>query len=232
MATASNAPQLIDVDHELTRGTAARIIRAKARRLVGHGQFRSDDIPDIQQSLTLAVLKAIDRFDRDVADWAAFISTIVERRAAKLLDRRRSRTREHRYHVTSLSSLVPDEDGNQVPLGTQIGDEHREALTGTVPACPIAEAEVVQSVRLAMRELSPEQQQLCRELSESTLTEVARARGIPRRTLRGHVQKINDVFDRYGLRIFCEKPTPRSATQGKSKNRGTTKNSTEQRGDA
>lgn len=232
MTTTSNSPPQIDVDDELTRGTAARIIRAKARRLVGHGRFRSDDIPDIQQSLTLAVLKAIDRFDPSVADWAAFISTIVERRAAKLLNRRRSRTREHRYHVTSLSSLVPDEDGNQVPLGTQIGDEHREALTGKVQACPIAAGEIVQSVQLAMRDLSPEQQQLCLELSESTLTEVARARGVSRRTLRGHVQKINDIFDRYGFQIFCEKSTPRNAPQGKSKNRGTRKNSTEQRGDA
>lgn len=232
MTTATSSPQQIDITYELTKGTAARIIRAKARRLVGHGKFRSDDIPDIQQSLTLAVLKAIDRFDPSVAEWAVFISTIVERRAAKLLDHRRSRTREHRYHVTSLSSLVPDEDGNQVPLGTQIGDEHRESLTGKVQGCPIAEAEIVQSVRLAMQELSPEQQQLCRELSESTLTEVARVRGIPRRTLRGHVQKINEVFDRYGFQIFCEKSTPRKAPQGKSKNRGTRKNLTEQRGDA
>lgn len=232
MATTTDSPQPIDVDYELTRGTAARIIRAKARRLVGHGKFRNDDIPDIQQSMTLAVLKAIDRFDPRVAEWAAFISTIVERRAAKLLDRRRSRTREYRYHVTSLSSLVPDEDGNQVPLGTQIGEQHREALTGMVRPCPIATAEIVQSVQLAMRELSPEQQQLCRELSEGSLTEVARNRGIPRRTLRGHVQKINHVFDRYGFQIFREISTPRNAPRGKSKNRGTSKNSTEQRGDA
>ena len=96
----------------------------------------------------------------------------------------------------------------------------------------IAEAEVVRSVRLAMQELSPEQQQLCRELSEHTLTEVARLRGVPRRTLRGHVEKLNEFFGRYGFQVFCEKSPPRTASQGKSKNRGTRKNSNEERGEA
>lgn len=189
----------IDLDHELSRGAAARIIRHKARRLVGHGRLRSSDQDDIRQHLSLAVFLAADKFDPQEGDWAAFVSTVVERKAIKLLKRRKAIKREHRHHVTSLSSLVEDEDRQPVPLATQIGDPHRESLTGQYRSSDHELVEIADGVPVAWERLTEEQRQLCREVSEQTLTEVARDQDVPRRTLRSRMEKVVEVFVEEGF---------------------------------
>lgn len=103
---AVTAPE-IDLEHELTKGFAARYIRAKARRLVGHASLKTHDCEDIQQELTLAVWRAAPSFDPQAGDWKSFVSTIVERLAARyLIERRRAAARFPSRNAATL--LPPD----------------------------------------------------------------------------------------------------------------------------
>ena len=62
----------IDWSQELTHGFAARLIRLKAGKLVGHFGFRSTDMADIEQHLKLRLLERRQRFDASRPPWRAF----------------------------------------------------------------------------------------------------------------------------------------------------------------
>ena len=186
-------------EHELARGVTARIVRAKVRRLIGHGRFVRSDADDLQQQLALEVLEASATFDPAAGPWDAFVATVVERKAAQLLKHRKAEKREFRHHVVSLSSLVQDEEGQLVPLASLVGEEHREPFTGRYRVSDQERADIAEGVPVVLARLTPLQRRLCRGLQQRTLNEVAHEQGIPRRTLRDEAVLVAREFARHGF---------------------------------
>lgn len=211
----------IDLQHELTDGTAARMVRAKAKRLVGHQRLRSEDQRDIEQELMIAVFEAFPTFDAEVACWPAFVATIVERHASRILRDRKAQKRNPPGEVVSLSThFVESEGGGLVPLSDQIGGECRELLTGEyrLPEAELTEFQV--EVNDIVSGFPAELRDICERLSHQTVAEIARDLRIPRRTLRDRICDIRRRFVEAGFEDFPEKAPPSRARIVKSKNRG------------
>lgn len=200
----SESRTAMDLDRELANGEAARIIRRKARRMVGHQRLTSDDQPDIEQELMIAVFEAYPKFDPTVAEWPAFVSTVVERRAGKILRRRKARRRKPDQQPTSLSENVLDGDGDLVPLSTQLGDENREAMTGCFTANEQDLVDLRVDVDEFLAELPADLRELCQRLKRQSICEIARETGTPRRTLRDKVLQLKQRFIQAGFDDFLQ----------------------------
>lgn len=188
-AVTAPAPE-IDLDQELTKGFAARYIRAKARRLVGHASLKTHDCEDIQQELTLAVWRAAPSFDPQAGDWKSFVSTIVERLAARYLIERRRMKRRLGHEVGSLDVTILDADGVEVSLASQIPSDQREQTTGRYALSDQERAEAAHDVAVILAAAPRRTRELCEQLMHSTEREVIEQQGTTRRTLREHLKRL------------------------------------------
>jgi len=179
----------IDLDHEFTKGFAARYIRRKSRQLLGHASLRKSDRADVEQELKLEVWKAIPNFDPAAGDWRSFVATIVERQAEQLLIHRRAAKRNQNNAIESLDVLVTDADGVEVSLASQIGPDHRFSVTGVQQLDDLEHTELRIDVETILAPLTDDQRELLHELAELSQLDVASLRGISRRTLRGLLEQ-------------------------------------------
>jgi len=154
----------VDLNHELQDGFTARLIRLKARQLVGKAKLNLSDRQEIEQSLRILVVRRVRNFDPQVAHWNAFVTTIVERRVATILEARRSQKCEHQQNVISLSSAVLDEDGQSVELSRMIDGEMRDAVTGGVTRNDQDDWEVAEQVAHVLAKLPNHLRDLCERL--------------------------------------------------------------------
>jgi RNA polymerase sigma-70 factor (ECF subfamily) len=200
-----HAEKAIDLAQELANGFTATAIRRKAKRLVGHGRFTEADRPDIEHELKIAVFMAFDQFDPQVGHWNVFMTTVVERAAGKLLAQRKAEKREHTHNVASLSALVEDFDGELVPLSTQIGEEHREPMTGRVRRSDEESVDMAVDVDFELARLPPELRDLCESLKEKSVAEISRELGIPRSTLRDRICEIREYFEPGEIYCYLQK---------------------------
>ena len=179
----------INLDHEFSTGFTARYIRRKSRQLLGHASLRKSDRPDVEQELKVEVWKAIPNFDPAAGDWKSFVATVVERQAAQLLIRRRAEKRNVNNEIDSLDVLVTDADGVDVPLATQIGREHRSAVTGVYALDEFEQMEMRLDIETLLERLTETERRLVLELAECTQEEVAQTCGLSRRTVRGIIEQ-------------------------------------------
>lgn len=201
-----------DLNHELTQGFAARFIRRKSRQMLGHTGLREADRPDIEQYLLMSLWRAIPKFDASAGDWRAFVATVIERRADRFLKRRRALRRMDGVDVASLDVLVKDQDGVDVPLATQIGQQHREAVTGCQSTSDAERVEMSLDVEWMLESAAPRTRYLCEQLQTASDREVAEQEGINRRTIRKHLRRLRD---KYGDKEFQKIPKKRVAPASK-----------------
>lgn len=192
--TQTAVPQTLslDLDHEFSKGFTARYIRRKSRQLLGHASLRKSDRADVEQELKMEVWKAIPKFDPVEGNWRAFVATVVERQAEQFLKRRRAEKRNADNEIDSLDLLVTDADGVEVPLATQIGPEHRAAVTGVHVLDEHEQTELRLDVETLLEQLTETERQLVLDLAECTQEEVAQNRGLSRRTIRGILDQVRD----------------------------------------
>lgn len=195
----------IDLEHELTKGFAANLIRQKARQLVRRPEFTKSDGPDLQQEMRLRVIEAYPKFDPKVAHWNAFVTAVVERHVATILEYETAGKRFDEDGVESLNTLVADADGNMVQRAQTIGRDDRDRLTcEQTPA-----AEEISDLRLELEgieaDLPPELRIVFEGLKTKHVTELARELGIPRQTLVDRVHKLRAIFEERGLQDYFDK---------------------------
>lgn len=200
-ATAEDAPSPgrrphdnVDLNEQLTRGFAAKMIRQKAKQLVGHFGLTKSDREDLEQELKLALLERFDRFDPETANWEAFTTMIVDHRIASIIDERWAGKREFRHNVVSLATQVPDADGEQVELAQQIGDTHQERVTGVAAPDPTEAVELAHDLDVVCAKLPPDLRELAERLKYESVAQIARDMGISRRTLRDRIAKLREYF--------------------------------------
>lgn len=104
---------------------AAQLIRRKARELVARSGFSPSDRDDIEQELRLILLRRLDKFDPSVAHYNAFVTTVIERYSATILEHRCAESRFHRRYGGSLNQLVDDGDGNKIEMGAKLPEDQQ-----------------------------------------------------------------------------------------------------------
>ena len=72
--------------------------------------------------MTLRLLEAVPSFDETKAHWNAFVATVIERPAAKLVRNKKAEKRDHR-RATSLSLIVDHDEFGPIALSDVISQE-------------------------------------------------------------------------------------------------------------
>ena len=181
---------------------AARLIRRKARELSSRPGFSSSDRDEIEQQLRLILFKRLDKFDPAVAHYNAFVTTVVERYSATILEHRRAESRSHRRYGGSLNQMVDDGDGNQIEMGATIHEGQPSVRTGARFRSAEELSEMAADVATILAELPPEVADICHRLKRDSISVVARDLGIPRSTLRDLLNGVRSRFESSNMREY------------------------------
>lgn len=207
----------VDWSHELTHGFAARLIRLKAGKLVGHFGFRSTDMADIEQHLKLRLLERRQRYDANHTPWRAFVRTVVRQGVKALIRHRRTQKRmlqplanndnltDEQRRVQkqkpmwplSLSKEAEDSDGVPTTLHQLIDEADRGRRLCQVFVDPRQHWEVSEDCHELLLKLPDDDRRLCELLMQHSVAEVARQLGIPRSTLRNQIETLKGRFIAY-----------------------------------
>lgn len=95
---------------------ALRLIRRKAKQICRRLGFSRSDRPDLEQELALILLRRLAGFDPRRAHYNAFVTTVVERYTATILQHHAAGKRTYHRNGGSLHVTVTDGDGGAVEL--------------------------------------------------------------------------------------------------------------------
>jgi RNA polymerase sigma-70 factor (ECF subfamily) len=202
---------VIDLNHELTKGFAAKLIRRKAHQLVGRAAFSRSDRVDLEQEMKMRIWQRFSQFDPQKSHWNAFVTTIVERHVASILQKARRKKRFDGDMFTSLNERVEDCDGDLVELGTTLGQEPKEALTGRYVDTQDHLTELELDVAKLIGPLPEDLKKLCELLKLHNIKDAAREMGIPRTTAYSLISKLRQIFFDAGFGDFFPNSSSRAA---------------------
>jgi DNA-directed RNA polymerase specialized sigma24 family protein len=191
-----------DLGHELTQGFAGRYIRAKARLLVGKAGIKTSDRPDIEQELALALVERHSRFDPARGHWNAFVATVVERQAIKLLEARHTQKRLAGCRAASLNVSVTGPDGGRVEVSQLVAPKHASAISRNYSRPALDAFDLSSDIATVLAKLPWPVRQVCFRLQHEPMTEVARRLGRSRTALYRRVEQARLAFEHAGLRDF------------------------------
>jgi RNA polymerase sigma-70 factor (ECF subfamily) len=183
---------------------AVRLIRRKARQLVGRAGFVEADRHDIEQDMMIDLLRRLPRFDPAIAQRQTFIVRIVEHRVATIIEAQKAGLRDFRRCAGSLDERRADHDG-AAGDGPPVLDE-KEYLRGTLAA---VDRELdLHHLRIDLdrvfSDLPVDLRDLCVRLQASPVGGGAGARGGPRGTLYEAIERLRARFERAGLAVYLE----------------------------
>jgi RNA polymerase sigma-70 factor (ECF subfamily) len=181
---------------------AARLIKHKARQLVGKAGHTWDDVEDIEQDLTLDVLRRLSKYKPDRSQLNTFVALVVEHRIASLIAARKARMRDYRLCCCSLNDYLENEDGDTVERIETVDQEDYFRRTGRLSRTATELGDLALDIREVAGRLPPKLRELCRLLQTDTITKISRDTGVPRTTLYEGIKKLRAFFEDAGLREY------------------------------
>ena len=182
---------------------AVKLIQHKAYQLVGNAGFTDSDREDIEQDLLMDLLSRLPDYDPELAERATFITRIVNRRVARILEKRSAWRRDYRLNEFSLNEN-DWEDDNSVERHENIGEDEYLLRTGKQELPTNELRDLIIDVDRALEILPPEFRDLCERLKTKTVAEVSRDTGVPRSTIYEAIQKVREMFEEAGLRDYLK----------------------------
>ncbi len=192
-------------------GSTTELIGNAASRLLGMAGITRDDLPDVKQDLTIAVLESLHRFNPRRARFDAFVCMILVSKSVSILRRRTAGKRGSGRRNGSLNRLIVTDDGHVSEL----------AEVSPVCGCRNSECRCSQEARerldLAidlgevLASLPEDLRQLCEKLREHSLSSSARQLGISWGRARGMVKRLRVIFERAGLADYLQNREPAPA---------------------
>lgn len=182
---------------------AARLIRRKARQLVGQAGFTRSDMDDIEQELVLKLLKHRSAYDPAQSHWHAFVTTVVERHTATILRNKRMEKRDH-TRVCSLSIIVDDPINGPYELAQTIGRSELDRRLGLATRLDHDLAQLIQDLATVLADLPPAWREACERLKNDSISKVARDMGLPRSTLAYLLRCLRERFEAAGLADYLK----------------------------
>ena len=183
---------------------AVRLIRHKARRLVGSAGFVEADRHDLEQEMVIDLLRRLPRFDPTLAKRETFIARVVEHHVATIVESQKAGVRDYRCCAGSLDERRQDEEGAtpDVPPVLDFEEYRRETVAGA------GRDEELRALRIdltkVLADLPVDLRALCARLQTSTVSDVSRETGTPRGTVYEAIGKLRTRFARAGLAAYLE----------------------------
>jgi RNA polymerase sigma-70 factor (ECF subfamily) len=181
---------------------AARVIRHKAKHLVGTAGFTESDRDDLEQEMMLDVITRLPKFDANKGTPKTFVARIIERKISKLIRHRTTDMRDYRREAFSLNESVEDGDGGSIERGDLMSRESVDPVVATDSRTGAEEMAFLMDLETVLAGLPDHLRRLCEILKTGTISDAAREMGIPRTTLHDHVTKLRSLFEDAGLREY------------------------------
>ncbi|BBO66363.1 hypothetical protein DSCA_02930 [Desulfosarcina alkanivorans] len=181
---------------------AVRIIRYKARQLVGRVGFTESDRQDLEQEMVFDLLRRLPKFKPERAQRNTFIARVVEHKVATIIEAQKAGMRDYRLCSFSLNDRFENEEGGSVERIDTINQDDYLQRTGKLSR-PISDLRGLSiDVRSAVEKLPPELRKLCKRLQVESVTDISRDTGIPRGTIYESIKKLRTLFEDAGLKDY------------------------------
>lgn len=180
----------------------ARLIRDKAKKLVGRAGFTASDLADLMQEFALDLVKRRHEFDASKAPWPAFVTVVVNRKTATLIEHARAEKRSSSRESYSLNQHATDCDGRDCELAATLSDADGSRRAGQARPDGASPPELAQDIGTVLGKLPPELRKVCELLGARNKSQAARELGISRAKLYDDVARIRRRFEDAGLRDY------------------------------
>jgi DNA-directed RNA polymerase specialized sigma24 family protein len=144
---------------------------------------------------------SLPAFDPGQGHWNVFVTTVVERSAEKLLRRHRAEKRDCR-RVCSLDALIEADDDDPAGLGDTVRPREQDARRANGSRDPEELAALALDVAEVLARLPAPLREVAELLMTLSVSEAARALGVPRTTLLRRVERLRQCFEDAGLRTY------------------------------
>jgi RNA polymerase sigma-70 factor (ECF subfamily) len=182
---------------------AEKIIRLKARILVGLFGFTEHDLPDIQQELFLELYKTIGSFDPEKSQETTFITRVIESKIFDMIKQRQAQCRDWRKCQYSL---------NQTVTMPEVGVIEK---IETLEFEPESDPMLVLDVNLLIERLPPELRKFCLLLKHYGISEALEEFPIPQSVFFRKLYALRKIFQQAGLdEKFLSKTLPPQVSWG------------------
>lgn len=192
----------MSIERPILSRYARGLIHRKVRQLIAGGKHSPQDYRDLEHDYVVRLLKALPSFDSRRSHINQFVTVVVERHTATILERKAAPKRNRR--VRSLSEALRVDDHRPAHLADEISDSelHRRQrirlrATDELVRLKCDVKEVLDSLPKLLRELAI-------GLQSKPLAEVARDMGYPRTTVCYWVRELRKRFERAGLKGYLE----------------------------
>ncbi len=181
---------------------AQRIIRTKARQLIRTPWFATSEREDVQQELTLHVLRHIEKFDSKKGRLAAFIQQIVESHSAMLLRDRKRAKRAPGFYARSIETLREGVTDDPVSGSGAVSEADARRRLGLPDADSQESLELRAAIARVIAGLPSDLADVWDRLVRGNVASTARELGISRRQVRNALEEIRRRFAAAGLDEF------------------------------
>ena len=197
-------------------GYAREVIRHKARQLIGKYGFTRDDYEDLQQEMTLDLLRRLGKYDPEKAGLTTFVARVVDRRISTLIRHQKQEKRDYRCQACSLNAPVENGTGEAFNMDEILSQDDFDQQVGRHDGPQSERLDLRLDLSQAMAELPDDLRQLAVRLQTKTVAEIARELGVPRSSLYDKgISRLRKLFEDKGLREYLGSSRHIDKQQGK-----------------
>ena len=189
-----------------------KVIKNKARRLVGSAGFVEADQPDLEQDLVVDLFQRLPRFNPALAKIETFINRLVKHHVATLIGAQKADRRDYRRRAGSLDEEPESEagDATDVPPVLDSKEYRRETLSSARSDEELRDLRI--DLAKTIGELPDDLRSLWNRLQTAPVSHISRETGVPRGTVYEGIARLRSQFERAGLAVYVDRPdTFRSA---------------------
>jgi RNA polymerase sigma-70 factor (ECF subfamily) len=191
------------------------LIKVTAARITGKYQRWESDLPDIEQAITLEVVRRRAKFDPRRANELAFYTCLVKHAAADIIAARKASNRDYRRERGSLNQWVRDDLGEWVRRVDTMTEGSARRHLGVSRLSEEEACDLAIDVHAAIAELPESLQTMCRHLMDcATVQDAARAAGVHRCTVYEAIHRIRAAFVQAGLEQYLPPDSGNPTTRG------------------
>ena len=186
---------------EILTAEIRRIVNQAAHRIVRRTCMSKSDIPDITQTLLLAVVAAVNAFDPQRGTWHAFARQVIRRASNNFLRKRFTAKRDPRK-CASLHLKVLVEDEVTAELAQQITYVQLAGRTGGRYRKPQEMSELKMDLQIFIDSLPEYLRQLALDLMVVAKSEIPQLHKRPRTTIQSRIRRLRTLAEDHHLQSF------------------------------
>ena len=183
---------------------AQKLIKKTARRLVGKVGLRESDVEDLEQDLTLELLKRLPSFDLARGKLNTFVTVVVRTHAKKIMETRSWEMRDWKREEFSLNEQVHDSENHWTQRAEFMSREKHDRRLGR--RSERDSRDMVLDINAVLSRLPRDTRKLCELVKTVSVAEAARRLRIPESTAQKYLADLRTTFREAGLQDYLGNP--------------------------